>query len=128
MKRIYNYVKNLIVTRYKLMRFITFLLFLFSAISVLYHHVSLTAGAFFGGSLVTLGRLITYKTGKIPFARDHTLNGALRRSRRKNSDLTPDEVYEQTSLKLAAIHFIVAVVGFILWTLVELLVLFFSLF
>lgn len=127
MKRIYNYVKNLIITRYKFMLCLTFLLFLVSAISLLYHHVPLTAGAFFGGSLVTLVRLITYKTGKIPFAKDHTLDGAVRRSRRKNSDATRDEVYEQTSLKLASIHFIVAVVGLILWTLVELLVLLFSL-
>ena len=127
MKRIYNHVKNLIVTRYKLMSFITFLLFLSSIISVLCHHIPLTAGLYFGGSLVSSMRLWTYDAGKIPFMRDSTFDAAVRRNKRKNINVKPEELYKQISLKMATIHFIVAVAGLILWTLVELLVLLFSL-
>ena len=84
MKRIYNYIKNLIVTRYKLMRFITFLLFLTSIISVFCHHIPLTAGLYFGASIVSSIRLWTYNTGKIPFMKDSTFNAVVRRNKRKN--------------------------------------------
>ena len=117
MKRIYNYIKNLIVTRYKLMRFITTLLFLTSCISMFYHPSVVS----FGSSLACLMRLWTYSAGRIPFMKDHTLDTAVRRSRRKNSDATPDEVCKQTSLKLATIYFMIAVAGFILWIHVELI-------
>ena len=127
MKRIYNYIKNLIVTRYKLMCFITFLLFLSSIISVLCHHIPLTAGLHFGGSLVSSVRLWTYDAGKIPFIRDSTFDAAVRRNKRKNINVTPEELYKQISLRMASIHFIVAVLGFVLWIIVELLALFLSL-
>ena len=124
MKRIYNYIKNLIVTRYKLMRFIATLICLASIISFFVLPTPLISVAFVGGSLASLLRLWTYKTGYIPFIMSDTMWEKIRiRNRKTMSREEMQELYEEKSLKRAAIYFMIATMGFILWILVALLTL-----
>ncbi len=123
MKRIYNYIKNLIVTRYKLMRFTTFLLFLTSIISVFYHHINVTAGAFFAGSLISLIYMWTYKNGPIIIlGSDDIWSFIIIKNRKKMSRDEMEEIYEKKALKVATVSYIIAVAGLFLWIHVELLV------
>ena len=122
MKKIYLHIKKMIVTRYKFMFFIATFLFIVSVISILYHHLPLVASAFFAASLAGLIRLITYKTGKIPFfAIDKTWNGIEWRKRKELTDEDKAELYEKMSLKLAAIHLEVAIVALCAWIICEFL-------
>ncbi|MBE6536350.1 MAG: hypothetical protein E7673_00200 [Ruminococcaceae bacterium] len=122
MKKIYSYVKNMIVARYKLMFAITMILFFVSIISLFFHHVTPVAGLYFAGSFISLTRLITYKTGKIPiFAIDKTWNVIEWRKRKELTYETKEELYEKMSLKSASIHFIIAVFGLCMWIVCEIL-------
>ncbi len=124
MKRIYNYIKNLIVTKYKFARRITFILFLISIISVFYHHLLLTPVMLFGGSFMSLVRMRNYSIGYLKFfTTDRSWwRGIKYRDWKNMSDEMKDEIYKKYCLKSATIHFIVAVAGLFLWIHVELLV------
>ena len=120
MRKIYSHIEKMIVTRYRLMFFVATVLFIVSIISCFYHHLPVTACAYFGASLVSLIRLITYKTGKIPFfAIDKTWNGIEWRKRKELTDEAKKELYEKMSLKSAAIHFEVAIFGLCIWIVCE---------
>ena len=91
---------------------------LISGIAFFHARLTTLVAAFFSFSLLALCRLITYKTGKIPFAKDSTYYYL----RRKYSDDELEEKYEKMSIKRATIYFIIAVLSFFAWIVCELLV------
>ena len=76
---------------------------------------------------MSLARMINYRIGYIEFfTTNRSWKGFKFRDRKNMTEEMKDEIYKKYCLKSATIHFIVAVAGLILWTLVELLVLLLS--
>ena len=117
MKKLYSLVKKFILKHYNWSFFFTVNILLISGIAFFHARLTTLVAVFFSFSLLALCRLITYKTGKIPFAKDSTYYHL----RRKYSDDELEEKYEEMSIKRATIYFIIAVLSFIFWIVCELL-------
>ena len=117
MRKLHAYVKKFILKHYNWSVFFTVNILLISGIAFYNARLTNLVAVFFTFSLLALCRLITYKTGKIPFAKDSTYYHL----RRKYSDDELEEKYEEMSIKRATIYFIIAVLSFIFWIVCELL-------
>jgi hypothetical protein len=118
MRKLYACVKKFISNHYNLSFFFAVNILLISGIAFFHARLTTLVATFFSFSLLALCRLITYKTGKIPFAKDSTYYYL----RRKYSDDELEEKYEKMSIKRATIYFIIAVLSFFAWIVCELLV------
>ena len=122
MKKIHAYIKSFFASHYKLSICLSSIIFLISCIAIVYSNLTFVVAACFGFSLVTVLRLITYKTGKIPFVMtDNTWNVY----RLKYSKEEAEKRYEEMSLNRAAAYFIVTLVSFFIWAICEVLILLF---
>ena len=122
MKRLHKQVVRVIASHRRLSTWITAILFSVSCIAMFYTSVPLVLALYFGFSLGALLRLITYKTGKIPFIMiDKTWDGIKKRLKKKYPEENEEELYKRMSLNLAATYLTVLLFAFPVWIICEIL-------
>ena len=115
-KKMYTRIKHFIISHYKLSVFFASILFFTSCIAVFFSALTYIIFPLFAFSLLTILRLITYKTGKIPiFMIDKTWETM----RLKHSKEEAEKLYETMSLKRASVYFMIAVASFLVWSMCE---------
>ena len=122
MKKVYLKTKDFLVNHRKISIFICALLFVISALSLIYSSVKLLVAATFGFSLSTMLRLTTYKVGKIPvFMTDTTWNSYELKYGSEYSKEELETKYKEMSIRRAALYFLLCIISFLIWAICELI-------
>ena len=116
MKRIYGAFKQFLTKHYKLGFFISISITLLSGVRTIFPEVNFAIVLAFAGGVVSFSEIISYRVGKIPlFMIDKTWD----HYRLKYSGEELEEKYKEHSLKWASIGFMVAVISFGVWIIIE---------
>lgn len=118
MKKTHSYIKGFLISRYKLSVIYCTVHFLISCIACVYSALIPIVAVYFAFSLITILRLITYKTGKIPFL---MTDKTWEKYRLKYSEEDLEQRYKEMSIKRAACYFIIYNVSFLVWVICEVL-------
>ena len=86
----------------------------------MYSKMPVLCASVFGFSLITVIRLMTYKTGKIPIVMTDKL---WEKYRLKYPEEIAETRYKETSIKRASSYFILTMFSFILWVICEVIAL-----
>ena len=108
--------KNFLIKHYKLGVTISILIFICCSIGSIYAELKYLVVLGFASSLATLARLMTYKTGKIPF---FMIDKTYDLYRRKYSSEEVDQKYEEMSINHATTFFIFSIPSALLWGICE---------
>ena len=106
-------------TKRKTSFFILVLMIFVTSIAIMVSKLKILAAITFGFSIVCFIRLITYKTGKIPFI---SIDKTWQRMRLKYSQEEAEEKYKEMSIKSATDCFVISVFSFIVWVVSEVIV------
>ena len=118
MKKIYNKVSQFVLHHRKATAFLSSVIFLVGCCAGIYSNAKILSALVFGFSLLTLWRLMTWRTGKIPiFMSDKTWD----RYRIKLSAEEADYKFKEMSMKRATLYFFLSLIVTPIWILWELL-------
>lgn len=128
MKKLTEKFKTFFSKHYKLGIAISIAILVISSVDVVYsngHPMDITTVCFIT-ALPALFRFITYRTGHIPIlVIDRTWNRFSFKYRKEYSEEEIDEKFKQMSLRNATIFLMISIASFIIWLVVELLLLIF---
>lgn len=116
MRKIFKYVEKFIICHYKLSLLVASSVFTIGCIASVYSRFIAPAAGFFAFSLASLLRLITYKTGKIPFI---IIDKTWDKYRLKYSEENLSEEYKKMCIKRATIYLMIAIVFLLIWSACE---------
>lgn len=120
MKKIYKCFNSFLKKRRILSFFILTIILLVTLIAVVISELRVLAAVPFGFSIACFIRLITYKTGKIPFI---SVDKTWQTMRLKYSSEELEEKYKEMSINRATTYFLICLFSFPLWIIVEILTL-----
>ena len=120
MKKIYFLTRAFIEAHYKLSFSLSLVAVLVGGVSMIYSSFRILCALCFALSVVTVSRLITYKTGKIPFL---MIDKTWDHYRLKYSEEEAKNKYKEMSLKVSALHFILTGFSLVVWILCEIIAL-----
>ena len=121
MKKLYSKFNDFISVHYKIAFFISCILLAVGSIAIVYSEIKISAVVLFGCSLVASMRVVFYRTGKIPIFMSDTLWSVLSR---KYSGEELDEKYKEKCLRSATIHFMLSILGLLIFIICEVFVYF----
>ena len=128
MKKLYEKFKTFFSKHYKLGITISVVILVTSSVAVVCsngHPMAITTVCFIT-ALPALFRFITYRTGHIPIlSRDMTWNGFSFKHRKEYSEEEIDEKFKEMSLRNATTFLMISIASFIIWMIVELMLLIF---